>query len=175
MLLGKVQIKLYAETGVDQPLDAFIPLFHSWIQKNALGEMVYDVADYTHVPQGPGVLLVGHGSDYAVDEGEGRPGLFYSRKRDLPDGVSLMNDALSRAFKAAELLNSAGLPGPSAFGRKEMLFRFPERVFLTNDDASFELVRPALATSLAEMLPGSTYTLTREGEPREPLTIRATS
>lgn len=175
MLLRKVQIKLYAETGVDQPLDAFIPLFHSWIQTNALGEMVYDVADYTHVPKGPGVLLVGHGSDYAVDEGEGRPGLFYSRKRDLPDGVSLVNDALGRALKAADLLNTAGLHGPGAFGTNDILFRFPERVSVVNDDTSFALVRPALVKALSEMLPGSTYTLTREGEAREPLTIRAKS
>lgn len=175
MLLSKVQIKLYAESGVDQPLDAFIPLFHSWIQQDSLGDMVYDVANYMHVPRGPGVLLVGHGSDYALDEGEGRPGLLYSRKRDLPSGASLVTDALRRALKAVELLNAAGVPGPSSFSSKEILFSFTERLHVINDDASFELVRPTVAAALAEILAGSQYKLTREGEPREPLTIRAVS
>jgi len=171
----KVQVKLYAKTGTERSLEAVIPLFHSWIQTNALSEMVFDVADYTHVPHGTGVLLVGHASDYALDQGEGRPGLLYSRKRDLPAGAPLVKDGLGRALKAAKLLDSAQLDVPSDFGTQEILFRFPDRLHLTNDDASFEIVRPAIESALKEVLSGQSFTLKREGEPREPLTVRATS
>ena len=44
-----------------------------------------DVANYAHVPKGPGVALIGHGTDYFIDEGEGRLGLLYNRKRGAPD------------------------------------------------------------------------------------------
>ena len=46
-----------------------------------LPELLIDVANYAHVPKGPGVVLIGHGSDYFMDEGEGRLGLLYNRKR----------------------------------------------------------------------------------------------
>ncbi len=169
----KVQIKLYAEAGLEKSLEPFIPLFHKWIQEDALGEMVFDVADYTHVPQGIGVLLVGHASDYALDQGEGRPGLLYSRKRDLPEGTPLVQDGLSRALKAAQLVDKAGLDTPGSFGTQEILFRFPDRLYLRNDDASFELVRPHVEAALKELLSSKTYSLSRVGDSREPLTIVA--
>ncbi len=171
----KVQIKLYAEQGLDQSLEAFIPLFHSWIQTDALGEMVFDVADYTHVPRGIGVLLVGHGSDYAVDQGENRPGLLYTRKRDLPEGAPLVRDALGRALKAAQLLNDASIEAPRGFSAKEILFRFPDRLHLSNTDADHTKVVPFIEAALKELIGDRSYTLIREGETREPLTIRATS
>jgi hypothetical protein len=175
MVSRKVQVKLYAQSGTDKSIHPFIPLFHTWIQKDALAEMVFDVADYTHVPQGTGVLLVGHGSDYAVDQSEGRVGLLYTRKRDLPAQAELVNDALSRALRAAELLNQAKLDAPGTFAHAEILFRFPDRLHLLNDDASFEQVRPAIEAALKALLPSQEYALRREGEPREPLTVRATS
>lgn len=173
MSVRKVQVKLFANEGQDQPLESFIPVFHRWIREDALGEMLMDVADYTHVPRGPGVFLVGHGSDYAVDQGEDRPGLLYSRKRDLPDGAELIQDALSRALKASELLNAdPEVKGPKAFASDEMLFRFPDRLYVKNDDAGFAAVKPQLEAALKELLPGKSFTLTREDEARAPLTIR---
>ena len=60
---------------------AFIPVFHRWIQERRVEGLAIDVADYRHVPEGPGVLLVGHEADYVLDLAEGPPGLLYSRKR----------------------------------------------------------------------------------------------
>ncbi len=50
--------------------------------------MLIDVADYKHVPDGPGVMLIGHDGDFSIDLAEGRPGPRYVRKRgwDDPDG-----------------------------------------------------------------------------------------
>lgn len=170
----KVQVKLYAQKDQDKPLESYIPLFHRWIQKKALDEMVFDVADYTHVPRGTGVLLVGHASDYSLDEGEGRPGLLYSRKRDLPAGAPLVSDAIRRARAAAGLIDSdPAVTGPRGFSEKELLFRFPERLFVTNDEESFASVRGLVEEALTQQFPGVAFTLSREGEPREPLTIRA--
>lgn len=171
----KVQVKLYAKTGTDKHLDPFIPLFHTWIQTDALGEMIFDVADYTHVFEGTGVLLVGHGSDYAIDQGEGRVGLLYTRKRDLPEGTELVEDGLRRALRAAALLNQAALDAPGQFESNEILFRFPDRLSLANDDQSFERVRPAIEAALAKLVGGVHFTLAREDEQRAPLTVRALS
>ncbi len=174
MDVRKVQVKLFAGVGQDKSLESFIPVFHRWIREDALGEMLMDVADYTHVPRGPGVLLVGHASDYSIDQGEDRPGLLYSRKRDLPPGAELIKDAISRALKAAELLNSDdAVSGPKDFGTQEMMFAFPDRLHVKNDDAGLDLVKPYLEAALKELVPGKNFSLSREGDPRAPLTIRA--
>jgi hypothetical protein len=174
MNLEKVSVKLFASQNVEAPLDSYIPVFHRWIREAKLDELLIDVADYTHVPRGIGVLLVGHGSDVAIDQGEDRPGLLFCRKRALPVGAELVTDALRRALQAAALLDAdSEVHGPKAFGKGEVLFRFVDRLHLANDDSSFEKVRGLVSAALAEALPGVTFSLRREGEPREPLTIRA--
>src|SRR5690606_35134384 len=116
----------------------------------------------------------GHGSDYSIDQGEGRPGLLYARKRDLPAGAELVQDAISRALKAAELLNGdVEVTGPKGFSSQEMLFTFPDRLHVKNDGAGLDLVKPQLEAALKALVPGKSFSLTREGDPRAPLTIRA--
>jgi hypothetical protein len=63
---------------------AFIPVFHDWIRRGAVEGMLIDVARYAHVYEGPGVMLVGHEGDYAVDFLGGAPSLRYTLKRDAP-------------------------------------------------------------------------------------------
>lgn len=170
----KVQIKLYATRDTDAVLSSYIPVFHRWVRDSVPDEMVFDVADYTHVPRGMGVLLVGHAADYALDQGEGRPGILYSRKRDLPVGAPLVEDALRRALQAAKTLDGDGeVQGPKGFSTEEVLIRFPDRLHLKNDDLSFDKVKAAVQAALTALLPQSSYSLSREGEVREPLTVRA--
>lgn len=174
MTAEKVSVKLFASQNVTAPLESYIPVFHRWIRESKLDELLIDVSDYTHVPRGIGVLLIGHGSDVAIDQGEDRPGLLFVRKRALPAGADLVTDALTRAVQAASLLDAdPEVHGPKSFGKTEILLRFPDRLHLENDDASFAEVRPSVERALAEVLPGSKFTLRREGEIREPLTIRA--
>lgn len=47
-------------------LEAAIRVFHRVLQRGLAEGLTLDVADYRHVPQGPGVLLVGHDVDYGV-------------------------------------------------------------------------------------------------------------
>jgi hypothetical protein len=35
-------------------LEAVIPVFHRWIQEQIFDELLLDVANYSHVPDGPG-------------------------------------------------------------------------------------------------------------------------
>lgn len=174
MLSSKIQVKLYADADSENSLESYIPVFHRWVRESVLDEMVFDVADYTHVPHGTGVLLVGHASDYALDQSEGRPGLMYYRKREAPEGAALVKDGLARALNAAKLLDAdADVKGPKSFGTKEVLFRFTDRLNVKNDDESFDAAKPAIEAALSELVPGTSFSLSREGEPRAPLTIRA--
>ena len=63
-----------------------IPLFHELIREQALDDLLIDVADYSHVPEGPGLVLVGHDAVISYRDRLGGPAgrrsLLYSRRRE---------------------------------------------------------------------------------------------
>lgn len=167
----KFQVKIYAKSG-DIELEKLIPVFHDWIrQKKIPDELLIDVADYAHVPQGPGVVLIGHQSDYYLDVADDRPGLLYSRKRgfdgDLQEGI---NDAFRRALRACELLEQENDLG-FEFGTDEVLFRVQDRLHAPNADATYDAYKPALEQTTSAIF-GAPGSLERLGGPREPFAVR---
>ena len=126
----KLQIKLYTDRATGISPEAFVVVFHNWIKKKLLPELMIDVANYAHVPKGPGVALIGHGNDYFIDEGEGRLGLLYSRKRGAPEPGQRVADAFRRTLHAASLIeNDASL----AAGGAKVRFRTDEVQLRIND------------------------------------------
>jgi hypothetical protein len=173
--IERVQVKLFATDPDRVELEAFVPVFHRWIQDRVLeDELPIDVADYAHVHEGPGVVLVGHGADYYLDLGEGRPGLLFSRKRALEGTFQgRLEDALRRAERACQLLEADSALDGLRFGRDELLIRVHDRLRAPNTDATFATLRPAIETALTGVYDGKTVELSREGGERQPLTVRA--
>lgn len=99
MTTHKFGVKLFF-TNSTRPIKEFIPVFHGWIQRQALpGHMLLDVHDYSHVHHGPGILLVAHEANISVDESEGRRGLVYLRKQP-----ATLKEIVAAANEAAKLL-----------------------------------------------------------------------
>ena len=48
----KYELKCFLDDASGVELEEFIPVFHDWIQTQQLEELLIDVADYRHVPQG---------------------------------------------------------------------------------------------------------------------------
>src|SRR5882724_12691171 len=98
MQLQHVNVKLLVRNTEEVHLEPLIPVFHGWIQ-NQVGEgLLLDVADYRHVPAGPGVVLIGHEGNYSVDNTDNRLGVRYNRKAAL-EGSN--EDRLKQAARAA--------------------------------------------------------------------------
>lgn len=171
MNASKFQVKLYAKGG-DIELEKLIPVFHEWIrQKKIPDELLIDVADYAHVPQGPGVVLIGHQSDYYLDVADNRPGLLYSRKRGFEGGLEAgIDDAFRRALRACQLLEEERRLG-FEFTTDEVFFRVQDRLLAPNDDATYETYAPVLKRTAAAWF-GGTPELERVGSAREPFAIR---
>ena len=173
----KLQLKIYLTPESARTLDveALIPVFHRWIKQHALPELTIDVANYRHVPNGPGVVLIGHGADYFLDEGEGRPGLLHNRKRaGLPPGERL-GDLAQRTLNAASLLErDMALTGKVKFATNELLFRVNDRLAAPNSDATFAALRPELE-ALGKTLFAGPVELAREGGPKELFAVRLKS
>lgn len=158
--------------------EAAIPVFHGWIRDARItDDVLIDVADYGHVQEGPGVLLVCHEGHYVIDHRAGRPGLAYHRKRG-PAGSTVTSSflvALGRLWHAAELLASEPtLAGKVVFDKTTLCVRVLDRLRAPNDDAGFAAVDAALADGLRDLqrFAGLDLAIERDlGDPRDPLTV----
>ncbi len=160
----RLNVKLYLETGDGFEQESLIPIFHRWIRDRELGdELLIDVADYKHVPDGPGVMLIGHEAHYAVDEQDGRPGLVYARKRPASGSFGeRLRAAFRQALAAARKLESEpSLDGLKVAGDR-LAFRIDDRLLAPDGDETFAAVEPGLRAVLAELYGGVDFRLRRE-------------
>lgn len=173
--MRKFQLKIFLERNDAFDPENLIPVFHAWIREKKLPELVIDVADYGHVKQGPGVVLIGHASDFYLDEGEGRPGLLYSRKRDLEASDEAgLTDALSRALNACVLLEQEPTLAGIKFSLDEIVVRVNDRLASPNDAATFSVLAPVIARVLTKAL-GKEPKVEQIGTDRELFTVRVSS
>lgn len=177
MDLHKIVVKFFATRPDAVTLEEFIPVFHRWIQKRAVEGMLIDVADYGHLPQGPGIVLVAHEADYFIDRMEGPLGLLYNRKAP---SVGRLSDRIASAFKSAlgacmKLETEPEFQGRLKFKAGEALFIANDRLNAPNTDEVFESLRPDLASALAKVYPGITDVRRSSADPRSRLTVAVTS
>ena len=67
--LQRVALKVFftPQTASTFKTREVIPVFHRWIQTQAVDGLLIDVADYTHLPTGPAVILIAHEGQYSID------------------------------------------------------------------------------------------------------------
>lgn len=178
----KLDLKVLASSESAAAPEEFIPVFHRWITERVLPELLIDVADYSHVHEGPGVLLVGHDAIYAYDESRGEPGLLYSRRRETaPEtaGIRTLNERLESlllcAFRACDQIEAEPqLDGRVAFDRHRIELRVNDRL-VPGDDEAASALGDALCRALAEAGVADDrgpVGVKRIGEARDRLTLR---
>ena len=152
-----------------------IPVFHRWIQEQALPGLLIDVADYRHVPEGPGVVLVAHEAIYGLDQGDGRLGLLYNRRTriDAPPA-----EALRQAFRAAleaccKLEQEQEFTGTLSFAAGACEVVVNDRALAANDSATGARLRAELEPLLDRLWGAGSYTVTPLGEARDRLGVTA--
>jgi hypothetical protein len=174
MDLHKFGIKFLATDAQGIDILELIPIYHRWIQDKALDDLLIDVADYSHVPAGPGVMLIAHEGNYALDEtGHERGIVYYSKQKltgELPERFA---QVAYKALKATQLMsNDAGLKGALRVSGTELQFFANDRLAAPNTDESYEEIEPAFKRFLDRLYDGAPYTLSREEDPKERLSFR---
>lgn len=173
MELQSINIKIPVEG--DLPVDAadFIGLFQRWVKEQHREELLIDMADYRHVPNGPGVLCVGLEADYAMDQRDGRWGLLYNRKAPVSgSNAERLAQALRSAASACEKLE-AEVPG-LRFNRKSFECVINDRAIAVNSTEDWAAVKPEIENFLKSLGAGSP-TITRASEdPRSRLGAKVT-
>jgi hypothetical protein len=172
----RIAVKLFVAPDPSAPVDLhpFIGIFHRFIQRGALPGLLVDVADYAHVPEGPGVILIGHEVDYGIDLAGGRAGLLTTRKR--LDGAPLadaLRDALRRAL-AAVVAIEAEAEAKLRFATGALQLDLLDRLAASNDEAGFAAAAREVAAPLDLLYGAGAWKLARAhaADPRRPLALR---
>jgi hypothetical protein len=169
MSLQRVSVAVPFSGEVDP--EAFVPVFHDWIRRGAVEGLLIDVARYAHVHEGPGVMLVGHEGDYAIDLLGGRSSLRYALKGDVPGTPrELVARALRRLTGA--IAEARDVPGVELDDR-EIDVRVYDRLRAPNTPETAVALTGEIEAGVANALGGATVSSRAlEDDPREPFALR---
>jgi hypothetical protein len=175
MDLDRFCVKFFARPGAELDEAVFTDIFHEWIRHKKLGGTLIDVADYRHVPEGPGIMLITHEINFAMDHADGRLGFLAQRK--LGHGRN-HQERILELIQAATTFGALLEADPRVAGKLSLeggMFHFManDRLLAPNTEASFAILKPDLAAVAAIIYPGYPgVSITRlENDPRDRLTI----
>jgi hypothetical protein len=169
MQLQHVNVKLLVKNRDEASLEPLIPVFHGWIENQvADDELLIDVADYSHVPAGPGVVLIGHEGNCSVDNTGNRLGVRYNRKAAL-DGSN--QDRLSQAARAAltacrRLETEPRLDGKFRFNGQDIEIFINDRLVAPNNTATREAFDADFHLFSRKLFQGKEYSISYGEDPR---------
>ena len=172
MELQKINVKFFVAEPNDVPLTDFIDLFHGWIQ--ATDGVYHDVADYSHMQAGPGIVLVAQDAHVSVDEIGGRRGLLYKQKSRL-EGSN--QEKLRQVFRSAlenchRIEKEPALMGKMKFQASETEIAINDRLIAPNTEQAYSELKADLETFLHQLYDGSTVSMERNNDPRGCLGLR---
>ena len=172
MELQHVNVKLLVKKSESLDLESLIPVLHGWIRDKVFGELLLDVADYRHVHDGPGVVLIGHQGDYAIDQTDGRLGVRYNRKSAF-DGSN--RDRLGQATHAAldacqRLESEPSLKSALRFDGQNVELSINDRLLAPNNAATRKEADPEFRNFFNDLFEGPGYSLSWNEDPRRLLT-----
>lgn len=164
MDLHRIQLKFYLNPPADLSPEEAFRAFSAWIPATP-DQTLIDVADYSHLPDGPLTVLVGHQANYTLDHSDRRLGLLYVRKQPLEAGLE---QALCEALKACRRLEQEPeLAGRVSFAGGEFLLLANDRLHAPNTEATRQALAPQLDAVLARLYGGSAVDLSRDPDPRQ--------
>jgi rhodanese-related sulfurtransferase len=174
----RIAVKFFTspDPSATPDLTPFTGLFHEFIQKASVEGLLIDVADYAHVPNGPGILLIGHDVDYGLDQVGGLAGLLTVRKQfGVAEFADVLDDTLRMALGCVAAIENDGRTGLH-FDTGIVEIQLIDRLAAPNTDAAFESACEAAAPVLAKLF-GSEAKIERSGgdDSRNMLALRASA
>jgi hypothetical protein len=149
----RLSIKFYAKNPAVVDSHAFVAVFQRWIQEHSIDGLLIDVADYKHVPNGPGILLIAHEGDYSWNEGEGRGGVQYISKHPIGESLeSAIAQVLRLTLEAALQVEKESALNGLALDFSSIRLVLQDRLQYPNNKESFTAVKPQLAKFFEEVL-----------------------
>ena len=177
MNLERFCVKFLARPEPTINEDGFIEIFQEWIRDHKLPGTLIDIADYRHVPEGPGMMLITHEVNYAMDHAFGQFGLYAQRKlsSEPTHKERIVGLVKSTATFGALLEADQRVAGKLSLEGGSFYYMSNDRLNAPNTEAAFDALKPDLEAAAAELYPGQTASITRmENDPRNRLTAVVT-
>lgn len=165
--LQRIDVKLLLDCPPDPDLDQFLVIFDRWRKADDHPADWVDLADYAHMPGGPGILIAGKRDTFSVNLNPPGPGLLTSVRSGLEGSLE---ERFCEALRRAREFNAAVMAEPefpAEFSVREGAWEIyvNDRLGFPNTDPTDRLVRPAVAAALG-VVPES---LTRDLDSRNRL------
>lgn len=174
--LSKVCVKVYAPEpqGIGDDASVYVPIFHEWIRRGDLGMVAIDVADYAHVPDSPGIMLVAHEAAFALDRTDGRFGLLGQRRTPVAGGAAAsIATTLRQVLQVAERLQGEPqLAQALRFDPSSLRIESNDRLNGPNTVDGFLAFEVAVREAVASVFPAGGIEVERiPNDPRDRLAV----
>jgi hypothetical protein len=159
MELQKINVKVFTAEPNKVPLTDFIDVFHGWIQ--ATDGVYLDVADYSHMQAGPGIVLVADDANVSIDETDNRRGLLYSQKSKLGgSNLEKLSAVLRSALENCQRLEQEpALRGKLRFAGNQVEILVNDRLVAPNTEVTFGEIRPEIDFLARRLYSTTNFTL----------------
>lgn len=189
--LQRIQIKIAADAPSGLRLDPFLEIFARWRKETHPAEWV-DLADYAHLPRGPGIVLAGQRCNVAFDLSDPGPGILYTAKKGLTGShTERLSAAMQWCLEFSKRLTvEPEFPKDVRLRTDSLELRFNDRLETPNTPETGVELRPAVVQCLNSLFGPGGYDLrpladtnnfcgftvrAREAEPLDTLLARLTN
>jgi hypothetical protein len=171
MTPNRISVKFFVKSDAKIELPALTPVFQKWIQRRTVEGLLIDVADYKHVPDGPGILLIAHEGDYALDVSDGKPGVQYTAKRNLQgDLPARLAQVWRLALIAAQKLSAEKSLKGLKFDYADVKLAFLDRLNTPNRPDVIVALQPDIRAFVSDLYQTDTLQIdVLYADPREAL------
>ena len=175
MDLQKLNVKFFVEQPNAIALTDFIEIFHSWIQ--ATDGIYHDVADYSHMQAGPGIVLVANDANISIDESGNRRGLLFSQKAPLAGtNQEKLRSVLCAALENCRKLEAEpALRGKLRFVANEAVISLNDRLLGENSQETFDAVKGDIEAVAQQLFGGATVSVERDDDARRQFNLHLKS
>jgi len=159
MDLQKFGVKLFFNTNGTYSSKDFVTVFHNWIQDKGIDDhLLIDVTDYSHIPDGPGVMLITHEGNFSLDQEGQQPGIMYMRKTEMTGSFTeRFNKVLSTVIKVANRLSDKDLSKKVDFKFNSFRFIANDRLYAENTADNQYLYKKKIQKALDAKYPGRQF------------------
>ena len=165
----KISVKFYLDQGHNIEPETWFKTFNNWISAHNGADVLLDVADYSHVPNGPVTLLLGHEYDISIDDTDAKRGLLYNRKQ--PNGGSFAQQLSSAVRATCETCRRLETEEAVAFRGNELRLILNDRLKTPNNENTHNAIKDDLQALLQQLYNGSEVIVERRKDTRQRFTL----
>jgi hypothetical protein len=171
MNLQYLNWKIFLDNPAEAEPEEWFKVWNGWIPDSP--EVFLDVADYSHVHDGPVMVLVGHFLNLSLDANNRRPGLLYDYKQPMEGGNAdkLLSTLLGLLKAARRLEGETALTHKPRFAAGELQLIVNSRAVASNTPEAFQAVKGEVEALAAKVYGAGNFSLHHEANPRLRLSV----